>query len=1122
MIGAMVTCSRCSTENADSAKFCNECAAPLAAPSEGRRERRVVSVLFADLVGFTSRSERLDVEDVDGFLGRYHRLLRHELERHGGTVEKFIGDAVMALFGAPVAHEDDPERAVRAALSIQDAVAEMRERDGIDLHVRVGVTTGQALVALRGNPAAGEGMATGDVVNTAARVQSAAPVDGVLVDETTYRATDRAIRYAPAESVQAKGKSEPIVVWQAVEPRAIRPEQSRVDDLPLVGREREVAQLAATMERSRHEPSAQLVTVVGAPGIGKTRLVQELLARVEQAPEIVTWRRGRSLAYGEGAAFWALGEMVKAEAGVLESDSAATTADKLDAAVAAVMVEQRDRDWVARHLRPLVGLEAPTSASAEGGRVEAFAAWRRFFESLAEYRPTVLVFEDLHWADDALLDFIDLLADRAGAVPLLIVCTARPELLERRSGWSGGKTNAQTILLPPLTQEATARLVGDLLDQSLLPAETQRALLERAEGNPLYAQEYVRMLTDRGLLVREAGGWRLTGEPEGLPESVQGIIAARLDTLTEQEKGVIQDASVVGKVAWIGAVCAISDTSDWQAEELLHGLERKQLLRRSRRSSVAGEVEFGFTHALTQEVAYGQIRRVERAHKHERAAGWIEMLSGEREDKAELLAYHYSTALGLRVQAGEPTDEVATKARDALVEAGRQAEAVNAHQTAARHFAAALKLSREDDSLHRQLMFGYASALYRAGAADEATLQAALDAQLAAEDWEAAASVSHVLGYWFDREAAEGDRADAAYAVGADYAGRIPYTPVASLIAYRQAFRLVVTGRPHEALTFTEHAIERAERADDTQGRALLLMWHADARISTGDASGIDEMREAVHTLASHAHPTTPTAHHNLAENLVGLGDLHGASVARGQATIWAERFAEARVIGMVRGGWADAAYHAGDWDGALDESVRLTRDPSSFVAQQGHMTRGRIVLAQGNAALALQDAEAILDYAVSGRNDEWLLQGLAIDALARHRSDETEQAGFSATRFLDRWQEIGGMPAVAPALAELARLPNIHDRLGQAAALLPDASRWKDALAAIAEGRSTDAAKIYHEMGSKPLEAQAHLLVAQHVSGQGRSAEAAPHAQRALDFYLEVGAILYAEEATSLLRESA
>jgi class 3 adenylate cyclase len=370
-------CSQCGTTS-EGAKFCPECGAQFAAgPHADRRERRVVSVLFADLVGFTSHSEGLDVEDVEGFLSRYHQLLRGELQRHGGTVEKFIGDAVMALFGAPVAYEDDAERAVRSALSIQDAVAEMRERDGVDLRVRVGVTTGEALVALGADPGAGEGMASGDVVNTAARLQSAAPVDGVLVDAYTHRATERVIRYAEVDAVVAKGKAELVEAWRAVEPRSIVPEQARVGGLALVGRDGEADMLRGALDRSRREPSTQLVSIIGEPGIGKTRLVEELGSYVEQLPGLITWRRGRSLSYGEGVAFWALGEMVKSQAGVLESDSAEAAETKLAEAVRAVLLEGQDRGWVERHLRPLVGLEAQGAAGGEGGRVEAFAAWRR-------------------------------------------------------------------------------------------------------------------------------------------------------------------------------------------------------------------------------------------------------------------------------------------------------------------------------------------------------------------------------------------------------------------------------------------------------------------------------------------------------------------------------------------------------------------------------------------------------------------------------------------------------------------------------------------------------------------------------------------------------------------------
>jgi class 3 adenylate cyclase len=842
-------CAQCGHESLETNKFCGACGALLGVAVGERRERRVVSVLFADLVGFTSRSERLDVEDVEGFLAPYHAMLERVVGVYGGVVCKFIGDGVMVVFGAPVAHEDDPERAVRCAIAIRDQVSDA-VADGGRLRVRVGVTSGEALVSLG---ASGEVDAVGDVVNTAARLESAASVDGVLVDEWTYRATSRTIRYDEAEPVEAKGKAEPVVVWAALEPVSVLPEQAR-DELPLVGRGHERALLVQALAGARGEPAARLVTLVGAPGIGKTRLVSELRRHVDENPDLTRWRRGRSLSYGEGVAFWALGEIVKGEAGISESDSASAAEVKLAGAIAAVIDDSRDREWVLRHLRPLVGVAAVESVRPEDGRVEAFAAWRRFLEALAEDDPTVLVFEDIHWADDALLDFIDLVADRAGSVPLLIICTARPELLERRPAWSGGKTNATTTLLSPLSDEDTARLVGELLDQALLPAELQRSLLELAEGNPLYAQEYVRMLQDQGLLVHGDGGWTLTGEVEGLPESVQGIIAARLGTLTNEETELVQDAAVVGKTCWVGAVCAISDSSVWEVEELLHGLERKQLLRRSRRSSVAGEAEFSFAHSLTQEVAYGQIRRAKRAEKHERAAIWIERLAGERDDKAELLAGHYQNALTLREQLGEDTTSLTPKARAALTEAGHQAAAVSAHAASARHYNAALRLTPDDDPTRPSLLLGEATARFYSGNADEQILRAALDAQVAAEDWEGAAMTESLVAQWYEKHEARIEDAEVHTARGAAYAARIPPSEVMCLIASDQAFRLTVSGRAEEALALTNRVLPIAEQAGLQVGRALLLQWRGSARITLGDADGIHDMQSAAHTS-----PTKPT-----------------------------------------------------------------------------------------------------------------------------------------------------------------------------------------------------------------------------------------------------------------------
>src|SRR5512134_605059 len=508
--------------------FCTSCGEAMAAgeaESPILEERKVVSVLFADLVGFTGRAEKLDPEDVRRMLSPYHARVKAELESYGGTVEKFIGDAVVGLFGAPLAHEDDPERAVRAALAARDALGELNAADPtLGLHVRIGVTTGEAMIALSARPNEGEGMATGDVVNTCSRLQSAAPVDGILVDEPTYRATSTVIEYRDAEPVQAKGKAEPVPVWEVVAPRTrLGVDIAFKGGAELVGRVEELRLLRDAVARSERERSPQLVTLVGPPGIGKSRLLFELWSALASDPAaFVYWRQGRSLPYGEGVSFWALGEMVKAQAGILESDASEAAAEKLRAAVATVVADEVEARWVLEQLRPLVGLGGPPQDAADRRR-EAFGAWRRFFEALAEQRPLVLVFEDLHWADDGLLDFVDHLVDWSSGVPILVVCTARPELLERRPGWGGGKRSAATVSLSPLSDEETEQLLGALLAGKTVQNGRAATLLAHAGGNPLYAEEYVRMLAQPG------GGGDLP-----LPETVQGIIAARLDTLAPE------------------------------------------------------------------------------------------------------------------------------------------------------------------------------------------------------------------------------------------------------------------------------------------------------------------------------------------------------------------------------------------------------------------------------------------------------------------------------------------------------------------------------------------------------------------------------------------------------------
>jgi class 3 adenylate cyclase len=528
-------------------------------PLGRREERKVVSVLVCDLVGFTAQADQADPEEVQARLGPYHDRTRREIERFGGTVEKFIGDAVVGVFGVPAAHEDDAERAVRAALDVIEGIDRLNQASpGLELAVRVAVNTGEAVVSLDARPERGEHFLTGDVANTASRLQGIAPVGGVVVGETTWRATRRLFDYEPLAPVRVKGKAEPLPIWRAAGIRSrLGVDVSQAPRSPLVARERELELLRDALARARGEQKPQLVTLVGEPGIGKSRLVFELWREVDAQPELVVWRQGRCLPYGEGVALWALGEIVKAQAGILESDPADHAAGKLARGVADLIADEREASWVTGHLGPLVGLAGGELGSDR--REEAFAAWRRFCEALAEQAPAVLVMEDLHWADEVLLDFLDHMLDWAVDVPLLVVATARPELLSRRPGWGGGPPTSAIVSLAPLSEADTARLVAGVLDQTLVPVELQAALLARAGGNPLYAEEYVQMLAERGFLRRVGGSWLLDRAAElPLPESVQGIIAARLDTLAPQDKALLQDAAVLGTVGWLGALDTVA------------------------------------------------------------------------------------------------------------------------------------------------------------------------------------------------------------------------------------------------------------------------------------------------------------------------------------------------------------------------------------------------------------------------------------------------------------------------------------------------------------------------------------------------------------------------------------
>jgi class 3 adenylate cyclase/tetratricopeptide (TPR) repeat protein len=1094
--------------------FCTSCGSPLEVePPASTEERKIVSVLFADLVGFTARAESLDPEEVHAFLAPYFARVRAELERFGGTVEKFIGDAVMALFGAPVAHEDDPERAVRAALAVREAIAELNaSQSSPPLQIRIGVTTGEALVTRDARPSEGEGMAAGDVVNTAARLQAGAPVDGIVVDDATYRATEHAIEYRPGKPVEAKGKAEPVHVWEAVAPKArLGVDIAFRGGAPLVGRDDELDALRDALARARRERTAQLVTLVGVPGIGKSRLVYELWATLEANPELVYWRQGRSLPYGDGVSFWALGEMMKAQAGILESDGAEAAGEKLHGAVSGALADDEEAAWIESHLRPLVGL----SADPPGGdhRGESFAAWRRFLEALAEQRPLVLVFEDIHWADEGLLEFVDHLVDWTADVPLFVVCTARPELQERRPGWGGGKRNATTLSLAPLSDAHTSELV-----QTLVGA-FHPELVAHAGGNPLYAEEYVRMLAQSG-----------NGETLALPDSVQGIIAARLDTLPMDEKALAQDAAVLGKVFWVGELVHVSTMTPTAIDQRLHALERKEFIRRERRSSVAGETAYVFRHSLVRDVAYSQIPRARRIEKHKLAAEWIESLAGDRrEDLADVVAHHYSSALELARAAGQETNELVEHARLALREAGDRAAALSALKAAERFYSEALALWPAEDAEHADLLLRYGRVLLPDGRGDD-VLAAAAEELLDAGAREAAAEAQTLLGdvLWLKGEHEKAfDHLEGAVALLAD---ERPSRAKAFAFAELARFRMM-GDEAERAVRAGSEALEMAESLALDELRASALNTLGVCRVLLGDREGLLDLERAIQISRGLRSFQLVRALGNLASTLTALGELDRAHELYSEAVDAAVRLGWSAAVLWLEAEEADRHYHSGHWDEAVSEADGMLAgsDPDRATLRHvrevdAHVIRALIRLARDDHAGANEDSatglSATREFAQGSWAPQILFPALACRARVLMETNSAAEADTLVTELLERWRSnpvtfaSNWLSYVLPTIIALGR----GEELSKIAKSASVKTRWLEAAVALAEGDPREAAGIFAQIGSLPDEAQARLRAAEVLAAAGRPQEADGELARALDFYRAVGATSYIREGESLL----
>jgi class 3 adenylate cyclase/tetratricopeptide (TPR) repeat protein len=758
-------CASCGASLTGNEKFCGECGAPQAAevlaaaaaavaptvtatPPEPAAERRLVSVLFADLVGFTSLSEARDSEEVRELLSRYFETCNRLISLYGGTVEKFIGDAVMAVWGTPVATEDDAERAVRAALDLTTSVAALGEELGVsELAARAGVMTGEAAVTIG---AEGQGMVAGDLVNTASRVQALAPPGAVYVGAATRRATEETVVFEDAGAHELKGKTGLVPLWRALRVVAGARGSLKTERLeaPFVGRDRELRLIKDLFHASAEEGRAHLVSVTGIAGIGKSRLVWEYFKYFDGLPQVTYWHRGRCLAYGEGVTYWALADMVRMRARIAEDEEPTSAHEKLRATLEEQILDADERRFVEPKLAQLLGLEQGSSE-----RQELFGAWRLFFERLAETYPTVMVFEDLQWADQSLLDFIEYLLEWSRNFPLYVLTLARPELAERRPTWGAGGRNFTSLYLEPLSPQAMQQLLDGLVPG--LPEAARTRILERAEGVPLYAVETVRMLLDRGLLVEDGPAYRLTGSVESLeiPETLHALIAARLDGLAAQERRLLQDAAVLGKTFTRSALVASSGVADAEVDTALASLVRKEVLAVQADPRSPEHGQYGFLQDLVRRVAYETLSRRERLARHLKAAEHLQTAFPDDDEVVEVLASHYLEAFKLSTEA-EETTQIRTQARTMLVRAADRAASLAASDEARRYLEQAAELT-EEPPLRAELLDRAGQMAWKGGSAELATahFQAAIEAYDAEGDVHASARVARRLA---DVEAGSG------------------------------------------------------------------------------------------------------------------------------------------------------------------------------------------------------------------------------------------------------------------------------------------------------------------------------------------------------------------------------
>ena len=1022
----VLTCAVCGASNAENANFCSKCGAPtprycpacgapvavddrfcstcghalatrsdeeLASDHHHHRteERRVISALFCDLVGFTADSDRADPEDVKTRLTEYHQLVKADVERFGGRVEKLIGDGVFAVFGTPTAHEDDPERAVRAALRVQDSIAALdADRPELPMSVRIAVTTGEALVQLD-QRVDREGI-VGDVVNTASRLEGMAAPGTVVVDEATFRATRGTVDYDVLDPVLVKGKAEPIQTWRATCVRSRYGIAVEADDsTPFVGRTSDLALLIDAFDRSIAHVSLQLVTVTGEPGVGKSRLVQELRSAIDDRPDLVWWRQSRCLPYGERSAFWPIGQLIKAHAGILDSESQQRAVAKLDEAIGSLADSSDEAAWMSVRLRALIGARAGT---AERG--ELFAAWARFFELLAFQNPLVLVVEDLHWADDAVIEFLDYLSENVLNAPILLLVTARPELFTHRPDWGAGKRDATTITLGPLSEAESAQLMGSITSRAVMPANLQRELIERAGGNPLYVTEYVRLADEQEWLTRLEAGDSLP-----LPPTVQAIIGARIDLLSADEKNVLQTAAVVGRVFWTAALSFASGLSQQQVADLLQRLARRGMVRSIRRTSMEGQDEHTFAHVLVRDVAYARLTKEERAHLHEAVGQWLEAVSGERTaDVAGLLAHHLVTAHELA-----PTDDAHRRRRiyRFLMLAAERAACVDVGQGKI-HAERAVEFADTDRDRGRALLeqgrltfdttSGPAAALDAAieilGLAGESELQALALSQRSQVEW-----------YQGDSE-----RADHYDRLALELIEGLPSSRAVAEVMIASANRLHLRGLASEALERLDPGLTIARDVGDTALYANALVTRGSTLTQLGDLDARSDMEHALQIqLDLNETRSAMRTYNNLATAHITTGEPGRGLEVIDEAIAYGSGRGLHTSVDWSEGTRAEALFVLGDWDeinAVLERYAGVDRVQGAQIGTNLLSFQELVKFYRGAVRNAYRRWTPILTAGLRAKDPQAVTPGLAFATMMAFEADDIDTAQLHAREFRD------------------------------------------------------------------------------------------------------------------------